>query len=165
MNFKRKTAYTQLKDPGLDCPNKDCDGWLLLYGVPGTPRCTPVYMHCSNRMHSDPNLRCNQPTIFSTKTSKCVTCDEDINLKDIITTSWDRKWIHFRCAHKTIQPPDIFAMCLRCNLPINTVQDSESACIGGVEGYIHIGCTKRKRQEDAGDDPQYPSSQDSLLSF
>jgi hypothetical protein len=165
LNNKRRTPYfTQLKDPKLDCPNKDCSGWLILFGIPGIPRPVPSFMQCSNKSHVDPSLRCSQPTIFSKRTSNCETCDKEIRVGDIITTTWDRKWVHIRCARRSVQPPDVFAVCLRCNLSIGTIHDSEPACIGGVDGYVHVGCTKRKRQEDAEDtDEEFPSSQDSLL--
>lgn len=164
MNIKRKSAFIQLRDPGLDCPRKDCDGWIVLFGTPGPPP-QPVYMQCSNHHHPDLQFRCNQPTIFSKKSSTCDACQTSIGLRDIISTGWDRKWIHFRCAHRSVKPPDVFAICLRCNLTINSIQESEPACLGGIDGYVHVGCTKRKRQEDSGDDDsQWPSSQDSLLS-
>ena len=81
LNNKRRTPYfTQLKDPKLDCPNKDCSGWLILYGIPGIPRPVPSFMQCSNKSHVDPSLRCSQPTIFSKRTSSHFTDAELLSI-------------------------------------------------------------------------------------
>lgn len=31
---RRRSAFIKLPDPKLNCPGKDCCGWLMLFGVP-----------------------------------------------------------------------------------------------------------------------------------
>ena len=155
--FKRRSAHCQLKDPGLDCPNKDCNGWLNLFGMVTADKPTPAFFQCSNRARG-----CNQPTIFSKKDSTCEVCDEPIKLKDLITTSWDRKWIHFRCTQRSIQPDNIFAICLRCNENIEDREDSVPSNNGGVEGFIHKRCSKKRSLSTEDTDGEFTSSQGSL---
>lgn len=152
MNFKRKSAYVKLPDPNMDCPNRNCSGWLILYGVPTEPKPTPVYFQCSNRAHPDEAFRCKQRVIFSHHPGMCSICDVPILLKDIITTGWDQKWVHLRCAHRSVQPAEIFAVCLRCSGNIADAADAEPGNVGGMDGFLHLGCTKKRRMQLAASD-------------
>jgi len=89
-------------------------------------------------------MRCSQPTIFSKRQGVCNVCNDTIAVRDIITSNWDHTWIHIRCAHVDTQPAYIFAVCLRCNSSILDAEDAEPASNGGIEGYIHARCAKKK---------------------
>lgn len=143
---KGPSPFIQLPPTGLDCPNSECEGWLVLFGIPTLPKPTPVYFQCSNKKSVE--CKCSLPTIFSKKQGHCEVCDSIINEKDIITQAWDRKWIHFRCAHRSVKPADTFAVCLRCEQNISTVDDSQASRSGGVEGFVHKHCAKKKRHLD-----------------
>jgi len=149
-------GYVLLKDPQLDCPNRDCDGWLNLYGLAKDGK--PAYFQCSNKHHPDPNFRCDHATIFSKRVGTCTACGRSIAMRDIITTSWDRTWVHLRCAHGHIQPADVFAVCLRCRGNITNVTDSEPSTSGGVSGYIHVRCAKKRPRETFDETDTEPTS-------
>lgn len=149
-----------LKDPQLDCPNPDCDGWLNLYGFAKDHK--PAYFQCSNKHHANVNLRCEQATIFSKRVGVCSACNKAIALRDIITTSWDRTWVHLKCAHIHTQPANIFAVCLRCKTNIYEETDADASSSGGVSGFVHVGCTKKRRLEVLAETDTEPlSSQES----
>lgn len=158
--FSKKvpSAFIQLPPTGLDCPSPDCDGWLVLFGTPTLPKATPVYFQCSNRNYAA--SRCFHPTIFSKKRGVCDLCAEGIQEKDIITQGWDRTWIHFRCAHRSVKPADVFAKCLRCELNISTENESQASRSGGIEGFVHKLCAKKKRNlEEEVTDAEFGSQE------
>ena len=133
---RRNSAFIKLRDPHLDCPNAECDGWLQLFGTPAHPKPRPAYLKCSNA--------CNQPTIFSKRESECAVCLKTIRVRDIITTGWDHlHWVHIRCAPESVPPPNVFAVCLRCTENITAFEDSVPSRVGTVQGFIHRNCVKR----------------------
>jgi len=146
----RPAAFTQLRDPKMDCPRRACDGWLNMYG--NVRDKAPVYFQCSNKMNPNPRHRCSQPTMFSKRTSVCNVCNSPIAIKDIITSNWDHTWVHIRCAYEDTQPADVFAVCLRCNTTIEDMNDADPATSGGVEGYVHSRCAKKRRGGGGGSD-------------
>jgi len=165
MNFKRRSAYVKLPDPSKDCPRKNCDGWLSLYGTPTDTGLKPVYFQCSNRANPDDSFRCKQRVIFSHHPGTCSVCDESINLQDVITTDWNQQWIHLRCSHRSVQPVTVFAVCLRCTTNIANASDAEPANLGGIDGYLHVSCTPKKRKlllAGAASDSEFASSQESV---
>lgn len=147
----------QMPDPDMDCPNPACDGWLNLYGDMKNRK--PLYFQCSNRLHAKLHLRCEQATIFSKRPGTCGSCKSPIALKDVITTNWDRTWIHLRCALTSNKPKDVFAMCLRCKVVIHEESDAVPSSTGGVSGFVHAACTKKRKSDDT--DSEYTGSQQS----
>jgi hypothetical protein len=127
----------QLKDPLMDCPNDFCEGWLILWG---TLDGDPVYFVCSNKdnMHKP----CLHKTVFSTRSSKCVSCEAEIEVKDIITLNREHHWVHFACA-LGLRPPGVYAYCLRCSEIIATELDAVESTSGTTTGFIHVRCGKR----------------------
>ena len=160
--YKMKVAYTKMEDPNMNCPGCE-DGFLILYGAASaTNRPVPTYFQCSNK---EGKGGCQHPTIFSKKSGTCLTCQEPVNVGDVITTRWDRNWIHNRCAFKkaSTPPEDVFAKCLRCNKNIGSFQDSIPGRVTGIEGFLHKTCG-RKRQIDTDEtDREHSSSQESAV--
>jgi hypothetical protein len=102
VNRPFKTAYVQLKDPKVDCPDPMCEGWLCLYGTVRDR--TPIFVACSYK--NARQNKCNQNVIFSKRESICSACSKVINLKDVITTRrFDGTWIHLACAFKEENQP------------------------------------------------------------
>jgi hypothetical protein len=158
-SYPRKSAFKEIKDaPPLDCPNNDCPGWLVWWGRHAYPKPIPVFFKCSRN--------CSQRTILSKMESDCSVCDARIKECDIITTGWDNiSWVHFRCAHRSVPPPDVFAVCLRCKATIASFEDSVPSKLGSVDGFLHRGCTKKRyREDDRGHSSQSSSSQGSTNS-
>ena len=143
-SYKSPSAFTKMKDPKMDCPNKNCPGWLALYGSTDLPSPRPTYFQCSHK--------CNQPTIFSKKESKCPICKDPIKMREVITPGWDRQWIHYQCASLSTPPPDVFAVCLRCSENITSTEDSIPSSFNGIEGFLHISCTKKRQRSAAETD-------------
>jgi hypothetical protein len=136
-------GFTAMKNLQLDCPSGTCEGWLN--GYCSLTDENDVFFQCSNKLNPDPNQRCEQPTIASKRPGKCDACKEPIATGDLITTTWERKWIHIRCAHLDIRPADVFSLCLRCSANIMTKADASPASNGGISGFIHLRCMKKRR--------------------
>lgn len=140
MSHSQHSECHMAPDPGMDCPNPNCSGFLNLYLFNATNR--PAFLQCSNKHNSIPSLRCDTATIFSRKPGTCPTCNMPIALQDIITVRWDREWVHIACAFKATQPPEVFARCLRCKTNIVTASDASPSSNAGLSGYVHLRCMK-----------------------
>lgn len=161
MSSYHKSAFIELPNPDLDCPNRGCSGWLSVYGTPDEPTPKPVFFQCSNKQNPNERFRCFHPTIFSKKEGNCSACSKVINTGDIITRSWEGAWVHLPCAYTLIKPKNIFAKCLRCGGDISKSSDADRATKGLIDGFVHLGCVKKRPRQADETDEEVGSSQES----
>jgi hypothetical protein len=160
----KSVAYLQLPDVDMDCARSNCTGWLRVFGNAVTLE--PIYIQCSNKDHKVAELRCSKVTMFSRKESKCSVCEAKIIMKDIITQNWDNQWVHYTCAQSSIQPSNVYAICLRCTGEIATESDAVPSSVGTSEGFIHVKCSNRGKKrarhssssQEGGTDDEFASS-------
>eukprot|EP01031_Cornospumella_fuschlensis_P027562 gene27562-33288_t len=140
-NFKR------LHNRDLDCPNLSCNGWLIEYGFVDSEE--PAFIKCSNRGNPDPDLRCQQPTIYSKKESTCPICHESFPLMTVITMMSPGIWAHAKCSIRVdgqLPPHEAVVSCQRCRNPIPSSATKVPSTIGEVAGYIHESCQSKKKR-------------------
>jgi hypothetical protein len=149
-SFQKKRTYNSAgcyrgKNPDIDCPNAKCPGFLsLYYTIDGN---IPHYFVCSFRDVRDEKMRCGHTTMFSKRESVCISCNKVIKEKDIISTNGNNKWVHINCALEFELPPNVFAICLRCEESICNEIDGEVSFNGVIQGHIHVKCGKKRRME------------------
>jgi hypothetical protein len=106
--------------------------------------------------------------MFSKKESKCSVCSAKVLMNDIITQNWDNQWVHISCAITSVQPNNIFAMCLRCTHEIESELDAVPSSVGTTDGYVHVRCSNQNKKRsraamsDGDTDGDIVSSQGSV---